>query len=618
MLIPRYCTRAIVLGVIFLGLWHSIDLRPEFTPADFPTLGANSSSSIRVLDIRPAREIWWIDADLRTVQLADNPAFEALSYEWGDERKSRSISIGGKRFRVTANLWKALHNVRHADETRTLWVDTICIDQSNNQEKSSQVPLMALIYRRARSVLLSLGKHVPPNWVRDSDASTWTSAFIRKNAEKYWERTGYWLTELMLEEYWKRCWIVQEIGFGHSIQVYADRKPIPWDSFVELATMFASKHHGSLLPNRVLRFQSLRDALYKDGQTYVLKELLETFKDSFCSINLDKILAFAGMAVDCWGECLPVNYAGGVKPRNEAFIVFQNSIADRNSEAPIEMVHNTGLVRRLLSRRQSRIVKVYKLGWLYQPGKWLSTLWRCYYRNSCAAIPETSLLLLVLEYMRAAYLAGKSLRVTTSVWIADTAETKETWAPSPGEHILTGIKTLGAIYAPSMEHKAVKVVSCGRGTEAGSGPQRKTLGAPRTRSRYRLLNVVNLPPSPSQAVDTANGPRLFLGGDGIIMGLVPSNTRVGDKLCQFWNTSSVAVLRRRQGSSSGHDDGYEIVGRAAMVQHSKEIDWDVPVDKNMFLPGYDSSAVVPVELSLDLVMLNYLSFDVVNLPGSVD
>ncbi|KAH7141766.1 heterokaryon incompatibility, partial [Dactylonectria macrodidyma] len=93
----------------------------------------------------------------RTVRLEDNPAFEALSYEWRDPGKSHSISVGGKRFRVTANLWNALHNVRHETEARAIWVDAISIDQTHLDEKSSQVPLMSLIYRRARSVLIFLG-----------------------------------------------------------------------------------------------------------------------------------------------------------------------------------------------------------------------------------------------------------------------------------------------------------------------------------------------------------------------------------------------------------------------------------------------------------------------------
>jgi hypothetical protein len=77
----RFVIRAIAVGTILFSLWYVVDLRREFTPTDLPPL-SNSSSSIRILDLRPAGKRWGIQTDLRTVRLGDNPAFEALSYEW--------------------------------------------------------------------------------------------------------------------------------------------------------------------------------------------------------------------------------------------------------------------------------------------------------------------------------------------------------------------------------------------------------------------------------------------------------------------------------------------------------------------------------------------------------
>ncbi|KAK0708439.1 heterokaryon incompatibility protein-domain-containing protein, partial [Lasiosphaeris hirsuta] len=116
---------------------------------------------IRLLDVLPAGERWPIEAHLRTVQLQDKPLYESLSYAWGGNKTTHSISVDGKRFPATENLWKALHNVRHATERRTLWVDAICIDQSSDDEKSRQVPVMHLIYQQATRVLVSLGTHTP-------------------------------------------------------------------------------------------------------------------------------------------------------------------------------------------------------------------------------------------------------------------------------------------------------------------------------------------------------------------------------------------------------------------------------------------------------------------------
>jgi hypothetical protein len=621
----RLVIRAITLGFILLSLWYVVDVRPGFTPRDLPPLG-NSSSSIRILDLRPAGRRWRIEADLRTVRLEDNPAFEALSYEWGDPSKSHSISVGGKRFRVTANLWKALHNVRHETETRALWVDAISIDQTRLDEKSSQVPLMSLIYRRAKRVLISLGKHTPPRWIENSDPLTWTSGWVEKTADEYWETTAYWLRQLMLEEYWKRCWVVQDIGSALSIEVYAERKPIPWDKLMELTTTFASKNPTSTLAQRVLRFESLRKSMYHDGRTYVLEQLLEDFKDSFCSVNLDKILAFVGMAVDCQGDCLPVDYAGGAALLYKALISFQNSTTHRNPGKAIEILHFAALVRRLLSRQQAKVEKEYKKpGWLYQPET--ATYYWCGddLLEFCPS-PEILLLAMPLELFRAPFTSTKDLQIKTSIWTPDTAEVKETWTPGPMGG-LDRIKSLGAIVgkvrelgptygeylrSASAPHQWSERLSQVYPAEAD---QRRARGLNARLSAllgpaadYRLSNVINLPVHDHPG-DPSSGPRLFLGGDDIVMGLVPSNAQVGDHICQFWNSSAVAILRSRE---SG--DGFDIIGRGAVLQHGEEIDWDVPMNKSMFLPSDAAS----VELDLDLVTLNYLSFDTVILPGSND
>lgn len=48
--------------------------------------------------------------------------------------------------------------LRKTDETVTLWIDSICIDQSNLAEKSMQVALMGQIYSLASSVMVWLGE----------------------------------------------------------------------------------------------------------------------------------------------------------------------------------------------------------------------------------------------------------------------------------------------------------------------------------------------------------------------------------------------------------------------------------------------------------------------------
>lgn len=83
--------------------------------------------------------------------------YEAISYVWGDSSRSRVMLCDGAKILITENLHEALSRLRLAQTPRRLWVDQICIDQDNPEEKSKQIPLMDLIYRNAAHVLVWLG-----------------------------------------------------------------------------------------------------------------------------------------------------------------------------------------------------------------------------------------------------------------------------------------------------------------------------------------------------------------------------------------------------------------------------------------------------------------------------
>jgi Heterokaryon incompatibility protein (HET) len=88
----------------------------------------------------------------------DKPhSYEALSYVWGFLSSSESLRCDGKSISITPNLRDALRKLRLVDRHRALWVDQICINQSDKDEKSSQVALMDRIYRMAEQVIAWLG-----------------------------------------------------------------------------------------------------------------------------------------------------------------------------------------------------------------------------------------------------------------------------------------------------------------------------------------------------------------------------------------------------------------------------------------------------------------------------
>jgi hypothetical protein len=87
-----------------------------------------------------------------------NLDFEALSYVWGDPKGVMSIDLEGHEFPVTANLHCALRHLRLNDRERILWIDALCINQDNDNERTSQVAQMRYIYGLASTVVVFLGE----------------------------------------------------------------------------------------------------------------------------------------------------------------------------------------------------------------------------------------------------------------------------------------------------------------------------------------------------------------------------------------------------------------------------------------------------------------------------
>ncbi|KAH8664372.1 heterokaryon incompatibility protein-domain-containing protein [Xylariales sp. PMI_506] len=93
-----------------------------------------------------------------------------LSYVWGSPEPDGDIAVNGRPFTVKHNLLDALDKLRtHCGEftQHPVWVDAICINQSDVQEKSRQVLRMTDIYLHAEGVVAWLGLNVP-----EQDSST--------------------------------------------------------------------------------------------------------------------------------------------------------------------------------------------------------------------------------------------------------------------------------------------------------------------------------------------------------------------------------------------------------------------------------------------------------------
>ncbi|KAF2970197.1 hypothetical protein GQX73_g3378 [Xylaria multiplex] len=118
------------------------------------------------------------DAELRGTLLVstletERNDFEALSYVWGGpDLPTTTILIDDVPFEITTHLAAFLHHLRRVGEYVRVWVDKICINQSDNAEKSDQVALMADIYQSCRLVNVWLPDPTGANSIKPRNGNT--------------------------------------------------------------------------------------------------------------------------------------------------------------------------------------------------------------------------------------------------------------------------------------------------------------------------------------------------------------------------------------------------------------------------------------------------------------
>jgi hypothetical protein len=190
-----------------------------------------SRSEIRLLKLEPGVRDADIHCSLVHEFLKDKPPYEALSYTWGDAKKRRDIFMDGHIFSITTNLEIALRYLRKSDEARMLWVDALCINQEDPEERTQQVQKMRDIFWSSQHVLAWTGE---PDENSDevleflqflSEPSVFMTTFAleEKTTGFMGARLDYstWkkyelLFKFFNRPYWSRVWVVQELAIPGS------------------------------------------------------------------------------------------------------------------------------------------------------------------------------------------------------------------------------------------------------------------------------------------------------------------------------------------------------------------------------------------------------------------
>lgn len=281
-----------------------------------------------------------VDCVLSNHNINEIKTAEAVSYAWGNRTGTKAISVNGTPFHVGDNLFQALVHLRLPDTHRLLWIDALCINQSDTSERNHQVRKMAAIYSGANRVLAWLGLETA-----DSKAAF---DFLRTsyqrspyNREELMHHKGWLvLEELCSREYWTRVWIVQEICLASRLVLCCGTSQIPWVYLSELRRCrknvwprYMSKGEQAFMRSLPARIDQQKGSRNKNSGCS-LWALLEAFQSSHCKEIHDKVYGFMGLSTDCGSSGIPIDYSRSVQQLHNDVILFYHQRFRNESPPP--------------------------------------------------------------------------------------------------------------------------------------------------------------------------------------------------------------------------------------------------------------------------------------------
>ncbi|KAI0964706.1 heterokaryon incompatibility protein-domain-containing protein [Xylaria arbuscula] len=164
--------------------------------------------------------------------------YETLSYCWGPLTEHQTIPVEGHRVEVTDNLYSALQRLRYADRNRLIWIDAVCINQNDQEEKEVQVNscIVGVCWlgdfgKSANSVAPEQARGVVDfiQFLNDDCRGRCPPTLSTQSQRK---SVGAALRIMMDAPWWHRIWTVQEVVLPAMSDLVWGPVSIPWKSMV--------------------------------------------------------------------------------------------------------------------------------------------------------------------------------------------------------------------------------------------------------------------------------------------------------------------------------------------------------------------------------------------------
>lgn len=227
-----------------------------------------------------------------------------------------ALTLNGRPCHLGHNLHLALLNLRSLTSPLTLWVDAICINQADMEERNAQVALMSFIYTRATKVVAWLGtkdyrNRLDPFHCMSIDWKAGQAphfAASLNGATKLRCSVGpdrSTLARIIESTYWKRIWIVQEVCLPRLLVFVYGAKVWAYEDFRQcnaFKAMRSQPPHIKSAPHTVmndgfkpmLELFAARDT--RNREPMRLESLVEQFATNGCAELRDRVYGLIGLA----------------------------------------------------------------------------------------------------------------------------------------------------------------------------------------------------------------------------------------------------------------------------------------------------------------------------------
>jgi hypothetical protein len=212
----------------------------------------NSKTEIRLFELFPGRgqlQGLLSHCDLDTVK----GTYDALSYCWGEQTKTVVININDCTLSIGKNLYAALKSIRRLQGRLRIWVDALCINQDDTQEKNAQVPFMKDIFFNGRRTFAWLGlddiftslafkeMKMVARWERKHGDRAevgwrqWRKMHMEEDDMDVFTRImgsldllDWSRRSILVRPWFSRCWVVQEIATSKAVTIICGKYHIDW------------------------------------------------------------------------------------------------------------------------------------------------------------------------------------------------------------------------------------------------------------------------------------------------------------------------------------------------------------------------------------------------------